>query len=355
MSAEWVTAQTVTHPILENIPYINEEAIPLGADKRNTNLLLEEFSNEGQSSANAPLKLDVFVGTDVIFQYVTDDKTRGVILDISNSILYEYNSSSNEVQKIAQAGRGPGDLFQPSDLTVWEGQVFVSGAEGLISIFECSSTPCQYVRSINLEFVPHSIAVTEDRLFALGLPESVSSDHPLHVFDKEGNLLQSFGRFYHTDIGRLTNLYSEGKVRVDPDRNLIYLMYNSFPLVYVFNNDFELDRLYRVEDFNYANLEIRYSSEGDMRGLSPIIADYDAMNGLYLEENGDVMVRVVNGVREEPNSTSFMISYSHYSIDNTSREASFLGKYDYQLLTSEENLFLNRDGSIFMIDNYREN
>lgn len=64
------------------------------------------------------------------------------------------------------------------------------------------------------------------------------------------------------------------------------------------------------------------------------------------------MVRVVNGVREQPNATTFMISYSHYSIDNTSKEASFLGKFDYQLLTSEENFFLNRDGSIFMIGNY---
>jgi len=351
VSADWVTAQTVTHPIKKNIPYINKEAIPLSSD----NPLLEEFSNERRSSANTSLELDVFVGNNVSFQYITDDKTRGVILDLSNSTLYEYNLSSNEVQKIAQAGRGPGDLFQPSDLTVWEGQVFVSGADGLISIFECSSTPCQYLRSINLEFVPHSIAVTEDRLYAMGLPESVSSDHPLHVFDKERTLLPSFGRFYHTVNGNLTDLYSEGKVRVDPNRNLIYMMFNSFPLVYVFNNDFELARLYRVEDFNYANLEIRFDSDGNMRGLSPKIADYNSMDGLHLEENGDVMVRVVNGVREEPNSTTFMISYSHYSIDNTSREASFLGKFDYQLLTSEENLFLNRDGSIFMIGNYHEN
>lgn len=287
LSAEGVTGQTVTHPILENIPYINEKDIPLNADKHTRYPLLEEFSNKGQSSANAPLELDVFVGTDVVFQYVTDDKTRGVILDISNSTLYEYNLSSNEVQDIAQEGRGPGDLFRPTDLAVWEGQVFVPTADGLISIFECGNSPCQYLRSINLGFAPHSIAVTEDRLYAMGLPESVSSDHPLHVFDKEGNLLQSFGKLYQTVNGRLTNLYSKGKVRVDPDRNRIYMMFNSFPLVYVFNSDFELARLYRVEDFNSPNLEIRFDTEGNMRSLYPKIADYNSMNSLHLEENGD--------------------------------------------------------------------
>lgn len=352
VSTEWITAQSVTHPVPENIPYINEETIPLSTDKRTTNPLLEEFSNEVLSSASAPLELDVFVGTDVMFQYVTDDKTKGVLLDISNSNLYEYNLSSNEVQKIAQAGRGPGDLFRPSDLAVWEGQVFVPTADGMVSIFDCTNSPCKYLRSINLGFVPHSIAVTENRLYVMGLPESVSSDHPLHVFDREGNLLQSFGEIYYTENGNLTDMYSQGKIRVDPDSNLVYMVFHSFPLVYIFNNDFELARLYRVEDFNYSNLEVRFDSEGNMAGLYPKITDYNSMVDLYLEKSGDVMVRVANGVREESNSTTFTISYSHYNIDNTSWEASFLGKFDYQLLTAEENLFLNQDGSIFMLSNY---
>ncbi|MBE9048538.1 hypothetical protein IQ255_29865 [Pleurocapsales cyanobacterium LEGE 10410] len=237
----------------------------------NIQLLYDLLNN---NSHHITKELDLILSSQHSFQAVSIDINTLIILDLERNRLIQYNISDNNYHILAPEGRGPGDLLFTRELQILNNQVYIAMQGFRISIFECEfELLCEYKRTIATNFNNYSLSPTDDYITVLGLypfgreqdPNPAKFNVPsVHIVDSDGSIIRSFSQVYkHIQPIVREQMNSRGAIRSFPSLETHLLTFNLFPYIYLYDNNSNLKKKYRIPNFKQGYYDF---NEDEMRG-----------------------------------------------------------------------------------------
>ena len=285
--------------------------------------------------------------------------SRMVLLDTRKNSLYDINLNEPATRKIAEFGRGPGELSHSSDLYVNKSLnlVYVIMQDGRIASFHCSSYPCKKEKEYVLrEFSPYSGIVLEDKLVALGMQpvtnnnnkeKSIITHNSIYVFDKKGQPIHSAGTSYDTNgQWMLIRPFTEGIIRKNAD---LYLVgFHRLSDIFVFNNGFEFTKKYRIPDFKLGKQKF-WPDEGR---LNIVMEDHSSIKKLLYVKDGWTIIHVVekSNMRKEEYGFVWDKKAKFYALNIENDQGYYIGEINYQTEKRMNAISLMRDGFMIIKD-----
>ena len=143
-----------------------------------------------------------------------------VVLDDVKSELRIFGPTGVPKQRLGRAGRGPGEFFNPLSLAVdTEGRLYVSDLAHTIQVFAPSPAGYRYLRTIQIEISANAMCFLDTLLVVQGA--RFGQDTILHVYDRSGRVLRSFGALYRSPNQLLNYQFGAGSIACDAQRGLV--------------------------------------------------------------------------------------------------------------------------------------
>lgn len=194
----------------------------------------------------------------------------GHFLILSNRIkrILVYNNDGKFVTSIGREGRGPGEFMDPKAIDLNpNGDLYVLD-KFEVDIFNFKEG--QYIhnrviehrlnRSTDLCLLNEDIVISG--FSVKELTESSSADfpisvsEPLHLYNKEGDSIQSFGKKYNSSTGWpiFTGQLSEMYLACHDSSETVMTTYVKFPFIHGYSKSGTLKWVSKINDFSYLNL-----------------------------------------------------------------------------------------------------
>jgi hypothetical protein len=350
------SGQAVLHPIESNIPYHDRSHITISknnkGDEENDQFGLKEYLQNPNNHPGA--NLDVLSVSPFELFIESIDESRIVILDAGSNAMFEYDIENHEVSEIAILGRGPGGISNARDLTISENMIYVTMMDLRISAFDCSLTPCSYIKEITLEEIsPFSADVNGEQVAALGMKpvsgQTSGNDAlqfiPVHLFDNDGKLLKSGGESYDTEGNwMLVRPFTDGIIRFLPENRGYIVAYQRLPYLYIYDTDMNLTESYKFEDFILGKQEY-FPKEGRLR---TVMTDYSFINNIYLHKQSNLIVEVETrqNMRISDNRYKWNRKSDFYRVYLDDKKYEYLGEFVFGKTDSRQAVLLTDHGII---------
>jgi hypothetical protein len=211
-------------------------------------------------SESASTEIDLLIESKWNVNVVSLSSDRFLVLDRSGMQLVEFNVTKGTKQVIAVRGQGATDLFFPKSMMIEGSTVFVPMGGYRITAFDCSVEPCTLGYTVPLDKVnAGSMDRTGGQFLIFRQATGLSNDHPdietvgaysASVVDSDGKVVQSFGDGY--DYGAhwmLLDAFQKGFILNLHGSEHSIIAFESFPFVYVFDNDYKPASKLRLPDF----------------------------------------------------------------------------------------------------------
>jgi hypothetical protein len=143
-----------------------------------------------------------------------------VVLDDRQSELRLFDAAGRPTQRLGRAGRGPGEFFNPLSVAVDpEGRIYVADLAHAIQVFGPGPEGYRYLRTIQIEIAANAMCFLDTLLVVQGA--HFGQDTILHVYDRTGRVLRSFGTLYRSPNRMLNYQFGAGRIACDPQRELV--------------------------------------------------------------------------------------------------------------------------------------
>ncbi|MBK7717571.1 MAG: hypothetical protein IPI38_19575 [Gemmatimonadetes bacterium] len=143
------------------------------------------------------------------------------IVDPRSPALRVYDAAGRPRQVVGRRGQGPGEFRYPLSATVdRDGRLYVADANWRIEVFVLINGKYEYERTLTLELIAQDLCFLADTLVVQGL--SLSRQTLIHIYDRAGRRVRSFGEFYHSPSPDMNEEFGLGRIACDEKRRLIY-------------------------------------------------------------------------------------------------------------------------------------
>jgi hypothetical protein len=268
----------VVHPVEESIPHSDVASDQLEARNaadilselpRNVQLLYK-FLNDETSQFNT-VELNILTTNRI--DILTLGDSGFLILEKDQNRLIQYDLTNDDFNIIAEQGRGPGDLFFSKELSVYNGKAFIGMQGRQLSVFNCESTLCEYEKTMNTDYNNYSLAVTDNHLYFLGIPQirggqssstGSSAQFIVHKADRDARIERSFLPNYDHESPILRDrIMSRGSIRAFADYDKTIVTFDHFPYLFTYDHNGELISKLELSDFIPAkNIEYNSANRG---------------------------------------------------------------------------------------------
>ncbi|MCH8535992.1 MAG: hypothetical protein LAT51_13050 [Flavobacteriaceae bacterium] len=265
---------------------------------------------------------------------------RLILLHIATDRLFEYDLETGESIDLGQFGRGPGDVAFVVDMTLKDSKLYLTREDFTISVFDCSIQPCMYSYTIPTTTMGISVAPMNDTFAVLGRNIRGRTEDSIHIYNVDGELLNSFGDLYRVSNQYLQSVMMQGMIRSQQEHKLFLKTYAFLPYIYVLKETGEIHHIFQFKDFfqpitehNRNSGNINTTPTGDISILSET-------------ERGSFIVQVrFNKHFAEPSDYDFDKLYDFYLVDVNTGDYSYIGQYNHK---GEEDLSIqvNRLGVV---------
>ncbi|HKJ46392.1 MAG TPA: hypothetical protein VJ991_11250 [Balneolales bacterium] len=293
-----------------------------------------------------------------------------LILDKFDNKLIEYNILTDSLIHIAGFGRGPGELNFSKDMVKDGNNIYV--AQNMqVSHFNCLKVPCKYSSATELTNMPYSLDVNEDSLIYLSskivkgikgpkLDKSLNDLKALHMLNLiNGKDLGYFGDTYKIN-GQwmlIKPLISNGFVRFIPKSKSTLLAFKRFPLIYIYNNNHKLSKVYKLSNFITGKQKYNTISGS----LHAVMKNYSLIKNIIILNNM-IIIKTLT-VKNEHISNHHYVSdsrlYDFYVININNNKNYHIGelvldkKDPYEnIFYTKKNIFIYNNGSLFTVNKW---
>jgi hypothetical protein len=143
-----------------------------------------------------------------------------VVLDDKKSELRIFGPTGAPKQRLGRAGRGPGEFTDPLSLAVdAEGRIYVADLAHAIQVFAPEPSGYRYLRTLRIEISANAMCFLDTLLVVQGA--RFGRDTILHVYDRSGHVLRSFGVLYRSPNQLVNYQFGAGRITCDGQRGLV--------------------------------------------------------------------------------------------------------------------------------------
>ena len=344
-----LSATEVMLPIEEDIPYYDRDHILMEkgrlfsdlTEKPDELILLHQFLED---SDNITLeRLHVIVDEpphDSGFELISIGNGRLVILDTGRSHLIEYDLNDHIFFRIAEFGRGPGDIHFPLEIAKHDNLISILRQDGYISNFDCRGSPCVFDGAISIEFRPASFSPLSDGYAILSTPMSrgataedndngLGNFKPVRLVNNTGDEISAFGSIYDVkdQFILLDEFVSKGMVRYSPDNGLFIVAYSRFPFIYLYDAaTMQMIESYEISDFILGKQNYR----PDMGMLRIVLEDNSYIRNITLLDQDYLLIEsmTTGNYDREDFISYFDFKTDYYFVHLRDKEAYYIGGYD---------------------------
>lgn len=193
-----------------------------------------------------------------------------VVLDDKKSELRIFGPTGAPKQRLGRAGRGPGEFSDPLSLAVdAEGRIYVADLAHTIQVFGPGPSGYRYLRTIRIEISANAMCFLDTLLVVQGA--RYGHDTILHVYDRSGHVLRSFGALYRSPNRQMNYFFGAGRIACDEQRGLVlYAPSGVIGEVWAYRADGSLAcrttmagyRVNRIEDPGNGGMQVTLSRDG---------------------------------------------------------------------------------------------
>lgn len=223
-----------------------------------------------------------------IVDIAIDVHGRILALDRQMNQLRVLDTSGNVVQRLGRAGSGPGEYRRPTAvLANGQGRVYVADVARRIQVYEQEGDSLEFARTTQLTVGPLDLCGV-DQEFVVVAP-SATLPTALHMFDRTGAALRSFGEVYRTNNALLRYEFLRGQVVCSQATGLIvYAPTAWIGDIRAYRSDGSAEWLTTIEDF--ITMQGTADSEGGIRP-APLTNGFHRLLSLVALPNGDVLAQ----------------------------------------------------------------
>lgn len=138
-----------------------------------------------------------------------------IVLDDNQRQLRVFDPGGAPRERVGRAGRGPGEFSEPLSLAVYaDGRVFVGDLLLSVLVFAPTAAGIRYERTLRIGVAPRAMCFLRGQLVVQGV--SYGQPAILHVFDRSGQRIRSFGALYRSPNRALNYQFGTGMIACDP-------------------------------------------------------------------------------------------------------------------------------------------
>ncbi|MCC5941119.1 MAG: hypothetical protein JJU37_06205 [Balneolaceae bacterium] len=313
--------------------------------------LLHTYLNHEDEIKHHIYDLDVMVSNHFSFHVASINENRIIMLDQSRNRLLDYDTEQNEYLDLAPEGRGPGDLLFTRDMRLINNQLYI-GMQGFrISVFDCTTSPCQYDRTISTDYNNYSVAQADDKTIFLGLSSFGREQDPdpsrinqnaLHVLSSDGESINSFSPVYqHSSPIVRERMNANGTVHYIPGAEKVVLTYQYYPYFYTYDINGNL-----MEKLKIPGFKIGFYDFNEEDGIGRFrFNDSSDITYTTLIADSWIVFQIrnrINMIREESGGVSGDSWHSYYAYNADTGNYYHIG---------DDHTFSTREGrAIFIVD-----
>lgn len=182
-----------------------------------------------------------------------DARGRLLVLDAQARELRVFDGSGAWVQTVGNPGPGPGEFLHPRAVaTDDEEAVYVFEVSGRVARFRPSGDTLRFADELALGLEIYDACLLDDRIVVYG--SRPGGERLLHVYDREGAAVRSFGRLYRTTNRIIRHQLSRGTMACVHSDGLLILAPRLLPLVRAYSLDGENRWTIRLQGFRPPDL-----------------------------------------------------------------------------------------------------
>ena len=226
--------------------YDGKDKYSVGKDRKRDGLIKD--IREGEVRYN---KTSIFVEGARHVSVERDTFGNIFVLDERNNKLYRYDVSDSTYSVLADNTPGPKSISGAVGLDIHNKNVYVSTRKMKILEYYCNAEGCEYRDTNTLNFMPRSIAVTDDKLYTLGFAFSDEIDK--QKFEsiiqeiENGKVENSFGKAYNSKNPIVTFKMNRGPLEEICNGKLLFSLRDT-PYIRKFSEG-KMNSLYEISNF----------------------------------------------------------------------------------------------------------
>lgn len=255
------------------------------------------------------------------------------ILDSVYNRIQIYGSSGNLVDTFGSAGRGPNEFRRPEGLIVFPDSMIVVLNESAteFKMYRHTGRQLEHVRTEMHGRLMTSMCGQDTTIVLKGMTPSPDSSvsKVLHLYDRQGRTLKSFGRGYQSEHPVLNLQLSSGPVACGPNGRIATAMVGT-PMIYGFNAEGERKWVARIADYN----AVAVTKEGTRTTFTKGEVS-DVTRSISFLPSGNIAVQVERRTR----SSSYEIpSYDTYVLSGETGEGVYVDVDVSQIMSVREDV-----------------
>ncbi|MEX2601532.1 MAG: hypothetical protein WD355_07795 [Balneolaceae bacterium] len=354
----------VVHPIEENIPHYENDHISVDKNQLVSGVnnypgiikKLHSYLHDPNNSDLFEIPLPVSGVRTVEVKSISEDIL--LILDKRSDQLIQYNRSTNDTLLIASRGRGPGDIAYAKDMNRYNNDIYISMEDMRVSKFSCQNTPCNYDKTVPLEFSPISFAYNNENYIIfgqtpyLGEEDYTIDENSIRIVDDNGGVLTSFGENYRTKDWIVLFTIRDGHIRYSMKNDYYIHSIELLPYIYIYDQKYEINSIFYLSEFIQG--EVVFNPV--FNGASPPSVDFSYIHDLTIVEDNYLIITTTTRYDEivSDNDNECIFEQDYYVIDLSNQSHGYLGsscsKFPQNILITDEWVFLNSNGKIYLVN-----
>jgi hypothetical protein len=178
------------------------------------------------------------------------------LLDGTERNVKVYSSSGKLVNIYSRSGSGPGELIQPTSMSILENRyLLITDGMMKIEVFDLISE--EHLYSHLLEFPPQDVCTIGKQIFVLGTSPKLEARHSIHKFifnDSNLTFEASFGELYPTNLDYISSTLTQRKLTCNEFTDTITSASTIFPFLYNYDVNGQLNWKINITDFLQRNI-----------------------------------------------------------------------------------------------------
>lgn len=219
-------------------------------------------------------------------------------VDKKNHKLIRYNIKTKMIEQVGQAGRGPGDFNEPSEVRINGQYIFVyEEGNARVQIFD---KKLEYVSEISVRTTfsgKVSFFDVNDNSLFISSPVSSSDEHVVQVYEFDRPINRVFGFMPRSvAVGEENIAINIMNIRIDAE-DRIYVSYNGLPYIFIFDkmlnkiNSLILRGDYVDDFYNFIPDRLNSQSLKNRDNVRSLIRSFDILDDkLFILIQGDLFV-----------------------------------------------------------------
>lgn len=219
-------------------------------------------------------------------------------VDKKNHKLIRYNIKTKMIEQVGQAGRGPGDFNEPSEVRINGQYIFVyEEGNARVQIFD---KKLEYVSEISVRTTfsgKVSFFDVNDNSLFISSPVSSSDEHVVQVYEFDRPFNRVFGFMPRSvAVGEENIAINIMNIRIDAE-DRIYVSYNGLPHIFIFDkmlnkiNALILRGDYVDDFYNFIPDRLNSQSLKNRDNVRSLIRSFDILDDkLFILIQGDLFV-----------------------------------------------------------------